>query len=278
MKRYLLIIAVVVGIVAPTNLWAAQLEAPWTIEDLLVPVTLKDYMLHKFGHQVISGEPVHSVDHVVFGIVSFIISLSLAAAAGFALRKRLKDPVPSDKPSAGGFIEIILDGLLGLMTDLSGREKAMQFLPLIGSLGIFILVSNLLGLVPGFEPPTSNWNTNVAMAIVVFFYYHYLGFKTHGVEYIKEFMGPIIKWYALPLIILMFLIEMISHVARPLSLSVRLLGNIFGDHKVIGAFTAMAIPFVPVPFILLGTFVSFVQAFVFCALSAVYLHMATMEE
>ena len=257
---------------------ASEHVKPWTVQDLLVPVTLQDYLKARFGHQIISHEPVESTEHVTFGIIAFLISLALSLAAGAALRKRLSNPVPPDRPTAGGFIELILDGLFAVMADLSGKERAREFLPLIGTLGIFILVSNLMGLVPGLAPPTDNWNTNVAMALVVFFYYHYMGLKTHGPAYIKEFLGPVIKWYALPLMILMFLIEMISHIARPLSLSVRLLGNIFGDHMVIWAFAGMAIPFVPVPFILLGIFVSFVQAFVFCALSAVYLHMATVEE
>jgi len=277
-KRYVpKVAAIFATILMPVSAMAKQAH-PWTITDLLVPVTIQDYMKIKFGHGVVFHGPVNSVEHVVFAAVAFIIALLLAIATGRSLRKRLENPVPDPKFKTGSFIELIMDAALGVMTDLSGRKKAIQFLPLIGTLGVFILISNLLGLIPGFAPATDNWNTNVAMAIVVFVYYHYMGFKYHGIGYIKEFMGPIIKWYALPLIILMFAIEMISHFARPLSLSVRLLGNIFGDHMVVWAFAGMALPLVPVPFVMLGMFVAFVQAFVFCALSAVYLHMATIEE
>ena len=262
---------------APLSAWAKEVH-PWTIGNLLVPVTIQDYMKMRFGHGVVTGEPVSSVEHVIFAGVAFVIALLLAAATGRALRKRMEDPTPAPKFTLSSFVELILDAAINIMTDLSGRERAVQFLPLIGSLGVFILVSNLLGLIPGFAPATDNWNTNVAMASVVFVYYHYMGFKYHGVGYLKEFMGPIIKWYALPLIILMFAIEMISHFARPLSLSIRLLGNIFGDHTVVWSFVGMAPILVPVPFVILGMFVAFVQAFVFCALSAVYLHMATIEE
>lgn len=271
------LIAFIAVILMPVSAMAKQV-GPWTITDLLVPVTIQDYMKMRFGHGIIFHEPVTSVEHVVFAAVVFLIALVLAVVTGRALRKRIESPAPEPKFTSSSFIELILDAALGVMTDLSGRKKAVQFLPLVGSLGIFILISNLLGLIPGFTPATDNWNTNVAMAIVVFLYYHYMGFRYHGIGYLKEFLGPIIKWYALPLIILMFTIEVISHFARPLSLSVRLLGNIFGDHMVIWAFAGMALPLVPVPFVMLGMFVAFVQAFVFCALSAVYLHMATIEE
>ena len=277
-KRAVPGISAFVGVLLlPLSAMAKQAH-PWTFTDLLVPVTIQDYMKMKFGHGVVFHEQVHSVEHVIFGAVAFVFALILSAATGRALRKRIENPVPSPKFTAGSFVELILDAALGVMTDLSGRKKAVQFLPLIGSLGIFILISNLLGLIPGFAPATDNWNTNVAMALMVFLYYHYMGFKYHGIGYLKEFMDAIIKWYALPLIILMFGIELISHFARPLSLSVRLLGNIFGDHMVVWAFVGMALPLVPVPFVMLGMFVAFVQAFVFCALSAVYLHMATIEE
>ena len=271
------LLVLISGLLAPVSAWA-EAAHPWTIGDLLVPVTFQEYMKLKFGHGVVTGEAVHSVEHVIFAGVAFVIALLLAAATGRSLRKRLQDPTPPPKFGLGSFVEMILDAAIGIMTDLSGREKAVQFLPLIGSLGVFILVSNLLGLIPGFAPATDNWNTNVAMASVVFVYYHYMGFKYHGIGYLKEFMGPVIKWYALPLIILMFAIELISHFARPLSLSIRLLGNIFGDHMVVWSFVGMAPILVPVPFVILGMFVAFVQAFVFCALSAVYLHMATIEE
>jgi F-type H+-transporting ATPase subunit a len=146
---------------------------------------------------------------------------------------------------------------------------------------IFIFVSNLIGVIPGFLPPTSNVNTNIAVALVVFFLTHYYGVKEHGVGYLKHFMGPMLM-----LAPLMFAIEMISHLVRPLSLTVRLYGNISGDHIVLGIFSniwhtlGINIPEVGIPviFLMLGIFISFVQAFVFSLLSMVYISGAMAHD
>ncbi len=130
-----------------------------------------------------------------------------------------------------------------------------------------------MGLIPGFLPPTDNLNTNVACSLTVFLFYNYHGFKAHGFGYIKHFMGPVI-WLA-PL---MFVIEVISHLVRPASLSVRLFGNIAGDHLVLNIFSHFVPLGVPVVFMFLGLFVSFIQAFVFTLLSMVYISLATTKE
>ena len=151
-----------------------------------------------------------------------------------------------------------------------------KFLPLIGTLGVFILFSNLLGLVPGFLPPTQNLNTTVACALIVFFTTHYVGIRTHGAKYIKHFMGPV--WWLAPL---MFVIEFISHLARPLSLSMRLFGNIMADHMILGM--ALIAPsflviFIPPLAMVLGVFVSIVQTLIFTLLSMTYISFALAEE
>ena len=163
--------------------------------------------------------------------------------------------------------------VFGLMEGVMGEKDAKRYLPLIGSLFVFILFSNLLSLIPGFIPPTDTLKTNLGLAVMVFLLTHAFGVRAHGIKYFKHFLGP---W--LPLAPLMLPIEIISHIARPVSLAMRLLGNISADHAVVLAFFAV-IPFlVPVPFLVMGVFVSVVQAVVFSLLSTVYIGAAIAHE
>ena len=186
--------------------------------------------------------------------------------------------IPDGRFTLRTFFEMMIEGTLSTMEKSMDRKPALFFLPLIGSCAFLIFFSNLLGLVPGFEPPTANLNTTLAMAIVIFFTTHIYGVKNHGIGYFAHFFGPIRKWYALPLMLLMFCIELISHLARPLSLSVRLMGNMFADHKVVATFTLLVPLLVPVPMLLLGVVVCLVQVAVFCILSIVYIGMAIAHE
>jgi F-type H+-transporting ATPase subunit a len=170
-------------------------------------------------------------------------------------------------------IEMFTDAVLNMMSGVMGEKHARRFLPLVGSLAFFIFLSNLLGLIPGFLPPTDTLKTNVALAVSVFVMTHVYGVAAHGVGYFKHFLGPV--WYLAPL---MLPIELISHVARPVSLSLRLLGNIAADHKVVTAFFVMVPLLVPLPFMLLGVIVAIVQTLVFSLLTTVYISMAVAEE
>jgi F-type H+-transporting ATPase subunit a len=208
--------------------------------------------------------------HVSNGI---LISLIILCLVVLATRKVKADPtgmsddelVPDGKLTIRNLIELMVQGIQGVMADSMG-PAAPRFLPLIGALAFFILFSNLSGLVPGFMPPTDNLNTTLACALVVFLSYNYFGFKEHGLAYLKHFAGPFwwLAWLMIP-------IEIISHCARPMSLSLRLFGNIMGDHKV-GAIFFMLVPLaIPVFTLVLGLFVSLVQTFVFMLLSMVYI-------
>src|SRR3989339_104367 len=149
-------------------------------------------------------------------------------------------------------METILGGFDDLVTETMGPE-GRKFFPLIATLGLYILASNLIGLFPGFESPTANLNTTVSVAIVVFITTHVVGIRLHGMKYIKHFLGPI--WWLTPL---MVVIEIVSHLARPLSLSVRLFGNIMGEDKVL-AVVVLLVPFlVPLPVFVLMIFTSFI--------------------
>jgi F-type H+-transporting ATPase subunit a len=162
-------------------------------------------------------------------------------------------------------------------------EHGKKYVPLIGSIFIFILTCNLIGLVPGFSAPTGYptedflrsviTSPNFACAILVFLLYNYYGFKEHGIGYLKHFMGPFI--FLAPF---MFLIEMVGHVVRPVTLSVRLFANLMADHTAVGIISTLVPVGVPVVFLGLGLMVCVIQAFVFSLLTAIYIMLATQSE
>jgi F-type H+-transporting ATPase subunit a len=157
-------------------------------------------------------------DHVTYTWLAMIV---LAAVAFVASRNLQLVP-----RGAQNLLEVVLEQFQGLIDDVIGHD-GRPYLPLIATLGLFILFANLLGLVPGLEGPTTNLNTTAACAVVVFCAYHYIGIRRHGpITYLKHFMGPVPWWLKGP----MFVIEMISHFARPLSLTLRLFGNMLGGH------------------------------------------------
>ena len=168
-------------------------------------------------------------------------------------------------------MEVIIGGFDSLITDTMGHE-GRKFFPLIATLGLYILTSNLLGLIPGFESPTANLNTTVSMAVVVFVMTHIVGVRVHGFKYFKQFMGPV--WWLTPL---MMPIEIISHFARVISLSMRLFGNIMGEDLVLGVVLLLVPLLVPLPVFVLMIFTSCIQTLVFMLLAMMYIAGA-MEE
>jgi len=168
-------------------------------------------------------------------------------------------------------MEVFVGAIDRLLIDTMGNH-GKPFFPLIATLGFFILTSNLIGLLPGLESPTSNLNTTVAMALVVFFLTHIVGVQVQGLKYFKQFMGPV--WWLTPL---MLPIELISHISRPVSLSVRLFGNIEGGHIVLLILFFLVPLLVPLPIIVLKLLISVIQTLVFMLLSMMYIAGA-MEE
>ena len=168
-------------------------------------------------------------------------------------------------------MEAALSGIDTFLTDTMGHE-GRRFFPLIATLALYILSSNLLGILPGFESPTSNINTTASMAIVVFFTTHIIGIKVHGVKYIKHFMGPI--WWLSPL---MIVIELVGHFARPLSLTMRLFGNIKGEDIVLAVVLLLVPALVPLPVFILMIFTSLIQTVVFMLLTMMYIAGALEE-
>lgn len=175
------------------------------------------------------------------------------------------------------FIEVLAEAMLKLSEDTIGHHWGRPFFPLIGSVFMYILLCNFMGLIPGFTSPTSNINMTASMAVPVFLATHFYGLRVHGLGYITHFLGPIRSLSALPLMILMFVVELISHVARPVTLSVRLFGNMIAKHKLLLVLGLLTPWIVPTAILGLGVLVSVVQAFVFALLTTLYLAGAVEE-
>src|SRR5664279_1287143 len=168
-------------------------------------------------------------------------------------------------------MEVIIGSFDSLLVETMG-DKGRVFFPLIATLGLFILTSNLIGIIPGFESPTANINTTAAMAIVVFLSTHIVGVRIHGLKYFKQFLGPV--WWLIPL---MLPIEIISHLSRPLSLTFRLFGNIAGEDIVLAVVLLLVPLLVPLPVFVLMIFTSIVQTLVFMLLAMMYITIALEE-
>jgi F-type H+-transporting ATPase subunit a len=210
--------------------------------------------------------------HVANGIVVSVILLVIVILGYAQYKKKEDDILPDEGLTFRNFLELLVETISGMVEETMG-PRGKEFMLIIGTLGIFVLFNNLSGLIPGFLPATDNVNTTFACSLTVFVLTHYYGIREHGLKYVKHFMGPI--WWLTPL---MIPIEMIGHLARPLSLGMRLFGNIMGDHLVTGIFFMLVPLFVPLIGMFLGTFVALVQAFVFVLLSMAYFSGAVAHE
>jgi len=206
----------------------------------------------------------HAYSHVTY---TWLVMLILIASA-FLLVKKVQ-LVPE---KGQNFFEVLIEGLENFVVDITGPEGRL-FFPYLATVFLFILVSNLIGLIPGCFSPTANLNTTLALALCTFIFTHIIGIKFHGVKYIKHFFGPV--WWLAPL---MLPIELIGHLARVLSLSVRLFGNIFGKEMVLAILFVLAgLYLAPLPVLFLGLLVCFIQALVFMLLSTMYF-LGAMED
>jgi F-type H+-transporting ATPase subunit a len=203
------------------------------------------------------GHFAHTYPQVVYSWVLMAI-LIISGALGAKSVKMI--------PAGGqNFFEVVISGIENFMVDTIGEEGRWLF-PLAASVFLYVFIGNLIGIIPGFFPPTANLNTTVSCALVVVIFTHVIGIKYHGAKYIKHFLGPV--WWMAPLI---FVIEIIGHAARILSLSFRLFGNMMGHEIVLAILFGLAGAFfAPLPIMVLGIFVAFVQGFVFFLLSIIY--------
>lgn len=214
------------------------------------------------------------ITHILGGVVVLLFlafgAIRYASAVGASGDAGL---IPPPRFGLRNLFEMLADAIYGLMEGVLGPKDAKRYLPLVGSLFFFILFANLLALIPGFVPPTATLKSTVALGVMVFVLTHIFGLRAHGLAYLKHFLGPV--WWLAPL---MLPIELVSHIARPVSLSLRLLGNMMADHKVATVFFLMVPLLVPVPFLVMGVLVSFVQAVVFSLLSTIYISTAIAHE
>jgi F-type H+-transporting ATPase subunit a len=205
----------------------------------------------------------HVGEHVTYTWFVMLVLIVLAFLASRAVKM-----VPCGLQN---FMEVVVSGIENLIEETMG-PKGKAYFPLLATFALFILVSNLIALIPGFYPPTANLNTNGALALTVFAMTHIIGVKEHGFHYFKHFMGPI-----LALAPLIFIIEIIGHLARPLSLSLRLFGNMYGHEIVLMIFLALVPFLLPVPMMLMGVLIAFIQTFVFTLLAMIYIAGALEE-
>ncbi len=220
------------------------------------------------------GELGHKL-HIAQHVLTFFAVGVLFLLVGVLYRSKSSNikniAIPDRGITFRNIVEAVGQFVYNLARNIMGEEQAKRYYSVIVLLFSFIFINNIIGLIPGFLPPTDNFNTTLALGIFVFIYYNYQGIKEQGiVGHIKHFMGPV--WY---LAILIFPIELISHAVRPLSLGLRLKGNMEGDHLVLSIFSNLVPLIVPIPFYVIGLFVCFMQAFVFTLLTMVYISLAT---
>lgn len=245
-------------------------------------------MHHPFTWYVLLPEELQHLigEHTFFAIVAALLVLLFAVKARAALTMA-KDPViPVTELGTRNIAELLVQLIVSQSDSIIGKE-GRKYVPYFGSFFIFILVSNLMGLLPGFGSPTANLNTTIGLALCSFAGYNIIGARQQGVAYLKHFFGPMTSLPArsligkialLPVLVVsvlfFFILEGFSHVFRPVSLSLRLFGNMMGDHQVIEAFIGLTKLVVPVAFYAMGTLVSVIQAFVFTLLSMIYVALA----
>ena len=209
--------------------------------------------------------------HWVYSLLCGVFLLLLGFLAKMALKTE-KPYIPEGKFNIKAFFELFVEQICRLSDSILGLQ-GRKMVPLFCFFFLFIWIQNLIGLIPGFLPPSQNINTTIALGVLSFVAYNFYGFKEHGWQYLKQFLGPVL--FLTPLFIF---IEILSHVFRSVSLGFRLFGNMMGDHIVISIFLDMAPFVIPVIFYFLGFFVCTLQAFVFTILSMVYVSLAISQD
>jgi len=234
------------------------------------------------------------VTHENLFLVTSAFVMLLLVLVGVSLYPRIKNAannvIPGRKVSIQNFMEVLIEVLATFCDDVIGHG-GRKYLPYLGTLFIFILIANLIGMIPGFLPPTEMWTVGAALALISFISFNYYGIKSHGLGYFKHFVAPLslsgiknpiaLSLISIPFIafqLLFISIESLSTALRPITLTIRITMNISADHAVLGVFSGLAPYLVPIPFMVLGLFVCLMQAFVFTLLSMVYISMATAHD
>lgn len=245
------------------------MEHPFTWYNLM-PEALQ----HSFG------------DHTFFAAAAVLLLILFALMARGAMAKAQDPTIPAAELGSRNIAELIVQLIVSQSDAIIGKA-GRKYVPFYGTFFFFILTGNLMGLLPGFGAPTANLNTTIGLALCSFIGYNVIGVREQGLSYFKHFVGPMTslpgssfmaKLAFVPLLLIsvmfFFILELFSHGFRPVSLSLRLFGNMMGDHQVIGAFIGLTKLVVPVAFYAMGTLVSLIQAFVFTLLSMIYVALA----
>ena len=232
--------------------------------------------------------PLEHALQIPWVVQAAVLAAVLLAVAGALIRRQLAvaggGVLPDEGVTLRNALEVVVEGLAGLARDTMGEEWRRYF-ALVGTIFLFILVSNVMGLVPGVGGSTSDVNTTAAWGIVSFVAYNVVGIRTHGWRYVYQFMGPSLfeahlfgrHFHVRALAPFMFPLEILLHLARILTLAVRLLANMFADHTVVGVWISL-VPFaIPAVFMGLGLLVAVLQAFVFSLLTMIYIGQAQEE-
>jgi len=225
------------------------------------------YLFLQFFRDLLSPLKQYTNEAGIDAIVHAWLVMAILVVLSLAVRARITR-VPGRLQN---FMEACVGGIENMVVENMG-ERGRPFFPLIATLAFFILLSNVIGLIPGFYPPTANLNTTVACAIIVFLSTHVVGFRNHGFKYIKHFLGPV--WWLAPI---MLPVEIIGHLSRPLSLSFRLFGNMNGHELILLIFFGLVPFLVPLPMMLMGVLVALLQTFVFTLLATIYIQ-GSLEE
>ena len=222
-------------------------------------------------------------EHTFFALIVGVLLIIFALRARAELARAKNPIVPDERLAARNIAELLLEFVIIRQSDAIIGRAGRKYVPYFASFFFFILFANLMGLLPGFAPPTGNLNTTLGLAVVSFVGYNVIGVREQGMSYLKHFIGPmtslpgqgfISKLAFAPVLLIsvvfFLILELFSHAFRPVSLSLRLFGNMMGDHEVIGAFIGLTKLVIPVAFYAMGTLVSVIQAFVFTLLSMIY--------
>ena len=230
---------------------------------------------HAFGETVIRHDAPSWRSFEPIAVALFVALLVLGVAA--RVKSRLADTeaavVPEEQLTLRTFMEAFLSYFYDLAKSVMDAERAKKYFPLIGAAAMFVFFSNILALVPGFPVATSSLSITLGCGIVVFVCFNAYGLATNGFGYVKHLAGP--AWY---LAWLVFPIEVISLVVRPITLAVRLMLNMAVDHLILGIFLSLVAVLVPVPIMLLGVLIVLIQTLVFTLLTCIYIGLATEHE
>jgi F-type H+-transporting ATPase subunit a len=238
----------------------------------------KETLAHNAGYlgdSFVNGKPPtwQSTEPIISALCVALL-LVVVGILGRARLSRLDDAVvPEARLSLATFIELFLGYFYDLAKGIMGPERAKKYFPVIGASACFVFGSNVLALIPGAPVPTTHLGVTLGCSLVVFILFNIYGLKENGWAYIKHLAGP--AWYLAPL---MFVIETISLLVRPLTLAIRLMLNMAVDHLIVGIFAGLVAVLVPLPFMLLGCLVLIVQTLVFTMLTCVYIGLATEHE